>query len=157
MDAKPGSPITVDEARDRDAVGEEYTAVVPRSGHPYPTLVTIVWKNDYCSTIFLDEYGRQAAKYVFKKMGDQLFLSRILMHTYPNKKRGLVVSDAVRMEDVKMRPDGYSKRVVTDDEKQERITDEYSDVPTDANWEPIPKFGEWDSIARFERSGRANA
>jgi hypothetical protein len=30
---------------------------------------------------------------------------------------------------------------------------EYTDVPVEANWEPIPRFGDYRSIARYERDG----
>jgi hypothetical protein len=151
--ASPGTPISEEEARERDATGEEYTAIVPRPGHPYPVLVTVVWKNSFCSTSFLDDFGRRCAKYSFTKVEGRLFLSEIHLHEYPDDTPGLKLSAATRIEHMVFRTDGHVRRVTTDHGKHEKITNDYSDVSMDANWEPIPEFGDWDSIARFERGG----
>jgi hypothetical protein len=79
---------------------------------------------------------------VFTRLGDRLFLGRVLPHTYPDETRGSTPSDAVRVEDVRIRPDGYVKAVVTDHGKRERTSTEYADVPVDADWEPVPGFGD---------------
>ncbi|MFC4564674.1 hypothetical protein ACFO4E_22680 [Nocardiopsis mangrovi] len=149
--ARPGSPITEDEARESDAAGEEYTAIVPLPDRTYPALVTVVGKKSYWSTTFLDAYGRETAKYIFDEREGRLFLHRVFLRTYADDTPGLLLSDAARVEEVRIRPDGYMKRILIDKPKNEKITEEYSDVPVDSNWEPRPEFGAWSSITRFER------
>ena len=73
------------------------------------------------------------------------------MWTYPNDQPGLDRSESSSYETVRYRDDGYVKRVVKNKLDQFQETVEYTDVPVDANWEPIPTFGDYGSIARHER------
>ncbi|SDU33175.1 hypothetical protein [Jiangella alkaliphila] len=146
-------PLTEEEARVRDGAGEEYTAVLPpRTGTTFPVLVTPVWKTGVVAVTFLDDVGRKATEYTFmKKAEDRLFLTRVHLWTYPNDQPGLRLSDSASHETVHLREDGYVKRVVKNKVENVQETVEYDDVPVDANWEPIPSFGDYGSIARYER------
>ena len=73
------------------------------------------------------------------------------MWTYPNDDPGLRLSDSSSHETVYYRDDGNVKRVVKKKTEQFQETVEYSDVPVDANWEPIPSCGDYTSVARYER------
>jgi hypothetical protein len=73
------------------------------------------------------------------------------MWTYPNDEPGLRLSDSSSHETAYYREDGYVKRVIKNKVEHFQETVEYTDVPVDTNWEPIPTFGDYRSIARFER------
>lgn len=152
-DGGPGVPLTEDEARAKDAAGAEYTAVMPpRAGSRSPVLVTPVWSSGVVAVTFLDDPGRKATEYTFmKKTDESLFLTRAHIWTYPNDEPGLRLSDSSSSETVQYREDGYVKRVVKNKAERSQETVEYTDVPVVHNWEPIPAFGDYRSIARFER------
>lgn len=152
-DGTPGEPLTEAEARVKDGAGEEYTAIMPpRAGTKSPTLVTPVWKTGVVVVTFLDDPGRKATEYTFmKKTDESLFLARANMWTYPNGEPGLRLSDSSSHETLNYREDGYVKRVVKNKVEHFQETVEYTDVPVDTNWEPVPRFGDYRSIARFER------
>jgi hypothetical protein len=151
----PGLSLTEDEARVKDGAGEEYTAIMPsRAGMESPVLVTLVWKTGVVVVTFLDDFGRKATDYTFMKTDEILFLTRAHMWTYPNDEPGLRLSDSSSHETVYYRDDGYVKRVVKNKMEHFHETVEYTDVPVDTNWEPIPSFGDYRSIARYERDRR---
>jgi len=152
-DGEPGVPLTEEEARVKHDAGEEYTAVMPpRTGTKSPILVTPVWKSGVVAVTFLDDPGRKATEYTFmKKTDESLFLARVNMWTYPNDEPGLRLSDSSSIETVYYREDGYVKRVIKNKVEHFQETVEYTDVPIDTNWEPIPAFGDFRSIARYER------
>jgi hypothetical protein len=153
---RPGNPLSEEEARARDAAGEEYTAVLPpRPGTNFPVLVTPVWKTGVVVVTFIDDFGRQYMEYTFQKRdGDRLFLTRVHLWTYPSDEPRLRLSDASAHEDIVYREDGYSQRVITNKVEGYKETVEYTDVPVDDNWEPMPVFGEYSAIGRFERGAR---
>lgn len=152
-DGAPGELLTMDEARSRDDAGEEYTALLSTTGSSsFPTLVTLAWKTGVVVVTFLDLFGRKTAEYTFrKKTTESLFLRRVHLWTYPNDQPGLRLADSTSHETVYYQEDGSVKRVVKNKIKQTQETIEYTNVPVDANWEPIPQFGDYHSIARYER------
>ena len=150
---RPGVPLSEAEAQARDAAGDEYTAVLPQPGSSHPVLVSVVWKNDYVGVAFIDEYGRKYMQYSFyKKNETSLFLTNVFIWTYPNNDPKLLFGDAVKQEEIQYREDGYVRRIVIDKAQAVKDIREYSDVPVDDNWEPIPTFGDYRSIGRKERS-----
>ncbi|MGW5052725.1 hypothetical protein [Actinokineospora sp. NPDC004072] len=152
-DSAPGEPLTEDEARVRDAAGDEYTAIMPpRTGAKSPTLVTVVRKTGVFVVTFLDAPGRKSTEYTFmRKTGESLFLARVHLWKYPDEQAGLRLSDASSHETVTYREDGYVKRLIRNKVDRVQETVEYTDVPVDANWEPVPAFGDYRSIARYDR------
>jgi hypothetical protein len=151
--SRPGNPLSEDEARTKDAAGEEYTAVLPpRPTTISPVLVTPVRKAGVVVVTFIDDFGRRSVEYVFSHKDEaRLFLSSVHLWTYPSDEPGLRLSDAVVHEDIRYREDGYVQHTITDKAAGHRETREYSDVPVHTNWEPVPTFGHYRSIARFER------
>ncbi|GAA4929203.1 hypothetical protein GCM10023224_05850 [Streptomonospora halophila] len=149
-----GTPLTESEASSRDAEGDEYTAVL--STHPglsHPILVTICWKNAYASTQFLDDHGRPHVQYEFAKVSDkQLFLKRVFIWEYPDDNPRLTVKDSKVYEEFDYREDGYLKHTKFNEYENVKDIAEYKETSVEANWEPVPEFGEYGSIARWERS-----
>src|SRR5918998_5568452 len=129
----------------------------PAAGNGYPVLVPPVWKNDFVAVTFLDEAGRQYMEYSFTKKDEKrLFLGRVFIWTYPSDDPKLSLGDSVKREDIRYREDGYVKRIVIDETEAVKDTTEYPDVPVDDNWEPVPEFGDYRSLARKERRRSAN-
>ncbi|ONI88844.1 hypothetical protein ALI22I_17925 [Saccharothrix sp. ALI-22-I] len=150
---RPGTELSEEEARARDAAGEEYTAVLPpRPGTRSPVLVTPVWQTGVVLVSFLDDPGRKIVEYVFTKKDDsRMFLSGVHLWEYPDDQPGRRLSEASRREDIRYHEDGYVHRTIIDKNEGYRETVEYTDVPVATNWEPVPAFGDYASIGRFER------
>lgn len=150
---EPGTPLSEEEARAKDAAGEEYSAILPpRPGTRSAVLVTPVWRTGVVVVTFIDDFGRRVVEYVFTGKDDhRLFLSGVRVWTYPNDQPGLLLSDAVVRENIRYREDGHVRRVITDKAERHRETVEYTGVPVDTHWESVPAFGAYGSIGRFER------
>ncbi|MFI6300115.1 hypothetical protein ACIBEJ_51580 [Nonomuraea sp. NPDC050790] len=151
--SEPGTPLTEEQARARDAKGEEYTAILPpRPGTRSPILVTLIWRTGVVLATFLDGAGRRGTQYTFMRHdAERLFLSRVYVWIYPDARPGLLLADAVVREEIRFHPDGRARRVVTDKDARTRETVEYTGVAVADHWEPVPTFGSYASIARFER------
>lgn len=150
---RPGAPMTVEQARRNYHSGEEFTAaLVPRGVGRYPVLVTCAWKNSYASTTFLDGLGRNGTKYIFQKAKEGfLFLSEIYVWNYTSEKPHLGVSQASQYEHIKIGQGGHVVSMIVDRDENTKETSEYFDVPVSGSWEPVPDFGDWGSISRYER------
>jgi hypothetical protein len=48
--------------------------------------------------------------------------------------------------------DGVAHEVIVDSVANTEETISRSDVPLDINWEPVPEFGGWASVSRWDRS-----
>lgn len=151
----PGEPLTADAALARHRVGEEYTAVLPPgSENAAPVLVTVVRRTGVVVVTFLDGPGRKATEYTFmQRSGECLFLTRVHIWDYPDEQPGRRLSEACRHETLLYREAGAVKRTLKDKTSGHQETTKYVDVPVAANWEPMPEFGDYRSIARYERDG----
>jgi hypothetical protein len=154
-----GVPLTEEEARARNAAGEQFIAALRPKGSRQPVLVTVAGETDVIAVTFRDQHGRQNLKYWFGKVDndERLFLRTVMFWEYPNDDPQLHQSAATNVEEVLFRPDGYVKRVVRDSVEQVKETTEYNSVPVADNWEPVPDFGDYWSIARRERGARLTA
>jgi hypothetical protein len=149
-----GIALTEADARTRDTAGEAFMAVVPVSG-PHPALVDVAWENQCIAVTFLDPHGRKSLKYFFYKVnrsgGSAMFLRTAYLWEYPSDDPRLRESESTKRETYSYREDGHARRVVVDEIEQYKDTAEWSEVPIDKNWEPVPSFGDYWSIARRER------
>lgn len=150
-----GIPLTEAEARARDAAGEAFMAVVPAPTDPYPVLVDVVRQNRHIAVTFLDRHGRPSLKYHFDEVdrssAPTMFLRGVYLWGYPSDDPRLRLSQSSRLETYTYREDGYARRVVVDEIEHYKDTTEWSEVPVGTNWEPVPSFGDYRSIARRER------
>lgn len=146
----PSDELTEAAARERDARGEHYCVVLGDPATP-SAIVDITWENGFVSVSFVDDEGRTHTSYIFRKMDDtRLFMTEVTTWHYPEGTRYEFEADVI--ESAEFRPDGYASRTV-DDSSSDRITkSEYTDIPVDSNWEPIPAFGDWASVARYDRA-----
>ncbi|MDQ3578992.1 MAG: hypothetical protein M3443_15655, partial [Actinomycetota bacterium] len=145
---KPLTPINENEARRRHETGELYTAVGNGSGQER-ILVQVRLENGYVGIKFLDDRGRDELIYNFRVTDEKLFLRKIIAYTYDelgaNERVPLIV------ESITYKPDGTCRNKV-DDLRVDHVTEtDYDMVDVDVHWEPIPSFGDYDSIVRRER------
>lgn len=145
----PTDVLTEAEARDRDARGEQYCVVLGDPGAPQ-AILDIAWVNSALRVSFVDEEGRSHTEYLFRKMENgKLFMHDATTWTYPEGSRRK--SQASHIEEAQFRPDGYASRTIDDSSAGQIEKTEYTDVPVENNWEPMPEFGHWESVARYDR------
>ncbi len=148
-------PLPPEKAVERDVSGELYTVVIPdpTGGDVPEAVIEVEWENDHAGVWFFDEFGRQSLNYAFRRTEDnRLFLHNMMEYEYPDE-HAETLTGATRTDEIRFEPDGMTKEIISDDIKQERETIERSDVDVSSHWEPVPKFGEWDSLARWNRDG----
>ena len=145
----PAGERSEEEARRLDAAGELYSVVLGDPSSP-DAEVQVYWKNSVLTVSFMDKSARRHVKYVFRKMDEKrLFLTDVTTWTYPEGAR--FIFEATRIEHILFQPDGYSHKRVDDKSSDNIEISEYRDVPVDANWEPVPEFGDWESVTRYQR------
>ncbi|MFB9927095.1 hypothetical protein ACFORO_18655 [Amycolatopsis halotolerans] len=100
---------------------------------------------------FFDGHGSTRLSYGFWRMEpDTLFLRHVVRWEYPDDGKFHAMNEAVFIEDVFWeKPDGVVRRVFR--QGNSVSSEDYRDVPIDANWEPYPVFGDFASIAREDR------
>jgi hypothetical protein len=146
---KPIEPLDEAEAARRDAEGEEYAVVVGDGAAP-EAVIEVVWKNEYVGVWFFDEQRRRDLNYAFRRIEpDRLFLHEIVTWTYPPEAE--TFSDATIIDTLVYQHDGVVRHDHTDTEAKEVESTHYKDVSLDTNWEPVPRFGDWASVARRNR------
>lgn len=151
---EPIDPCSVEEARARDRSGDLYTVVLAdAAGGSVPeAVVEIAWANDHAGVWFFDEFGRQSLNYAFRRIDDRLFLHNMIEYGYPDE-HAETLSGSTRTDEIRFSPDGLTKEIISDDVAREREIIERSDVDVSSHWEPVPAFGQWDSLARWDREG----
>jgi hypothetical protein len=140
-------PLDEETARKRHRSGEVYTALLGDPERP-SAFVTLHLKLDAVAVGFLDDGLRDYLDYTFAAQEGsdrhELFLEEAVHRTYDKD------DELVYAETFFFRPDAP---VVV--KKTDRVADvtEMSKVEADlsANWEPVPEFGHYESIARKER------
>lgn len=146
----PVDVISEATARERNAKGKHYCVVLGDAASPQAVL-DIAWENSYLGVSFIDEEGRTHTKYTFRKMeSGKLFLTDVTAWNYPEGAQFEFEADVI--ESAEFRPDGYASRTLDDSSSDQVKKTEYTDVPVETNWEPIPEFGHWESVARYDRS-----
>jgi hypothetical protein len=147
---RPIDPLSVDEARECDRTGELYTVVL---GDPTaPDRVLEVVRPDHVGVWFFDPQQRQSLSYDFRRVDDTtMFLRTMTRWGYPDREvRGLGRSSLI--EKIQYETGGIVHHTVRDKLADEVRRTSYREVKLDLNTEPVPAFGEWSSIARYDRS-----
>lgn len=146
---KPTDVMTAEQARSRHARGESYCVVIGDPSAPQ-AIIDVVPENSYIEVSFVDSAGRTHTAYGFSKVdSSKLFMTEVTVWSYPEGARSK--SQASVVESLEYKPDGYLCRRVNDKSLDHIQKTEYTDVPVDVNWEPVPEFGQWESIARENR------
>jgi hypothetical protein len=153
-----GGQITVDEARRRYESGGDddwfgvaaYAEGVPDGGVPEFSL-EIRPRGEFIRVTFFDRECRIAVKYAFTEEDGRLFLREITKWTYPDDGQYYRRDGSLVMENNRYEPDGTLHWTRTDSVADVTERARYQDVDLSRHWEPIPPFGEWEQVARFDR------
>jgi hypothetical protein len=102
---------------------------------------------------FYDEHGRRALSYTFapREGRDELFLENITTWEWDDPSKS-EMDEASVIDSYDYREDGYLRHTTDRADSDNYQVEEFSDVPLDINWEPVPRFGDWASLARYRRS-----
>lgn len=150
--ARPTTPLTEDEAHGCDDREEDYAALVWEPGAPQPIVVAVAWASERVDVQFADDPGRLRVGYRFRRVEPRtLFLSDVHCYFYPSEDPGLSCGECNRVEANRFDPDGLLTHEVADADTGETVTTKYQDIDVGKNWEPVPAFGDWLSITRYER------
>lgn len=147
---KPIGVMSVGEAKRRHEVNEPYSVILGDPAHP-DAFIETNWALNYLGVWFFDDKCRRVLKYGFRRVSDsQLFMTEVGTWEYPPEARGRL-NEASIIETVYYNQDG-----IVEHEKKDKVAGEIStknirNVPVDLNWEKMPKFGHWDSVARYDR------
>ena len=138
-------PLDADTAHERHASGALYTAVLGDPDHP-DAYLEVRLEAGFVGVHFLDDRLRNSMSYLFAREpgseGD-LFLEQVTRREYDDGE--LVLGEAYFFE-----RDGSARVEKKDYRRDEVETYEVRSDPS-ANWEPVPEFGRYESIARVER------
>lgn len=134
-----------EEARRRHESGELYTAVLG-DGEARHAYVEVRLEKGFAAVHFLDDEGRNFVTYVFGKQAgdDDMFLERASWRRY-GEDGALTRGETYffkRDGTIQLEEKDYERREATRGEKQDDVS---------GNWEPVPEFGSYESIARLER------
>jgi hypothetical protein len=154
-----GGVIAEAEARRRYAEGGEddwfgvaaYADGVPDDGVPEYTL-EVLPKGTFISTSFYDQLYRMRHKFMSGvREGGMLFLEDITDWTYPDDGKYVPRDECLVMTNYRYEVDGTMHWYRSD--KVANLIEEadYRDMDISTHWEPVPAFGDWASIARFDR------
>jgi hypothetical protein len=141
----PHGPLDRAEALERHEAGEPYVAILNDGERPF-AFVTLHLKAGAVAVGFLDEQLREELDYTFAvpEGSDRLFLQRSVMRVFGDDEQ------VAYTETYFFRPEEPTEVHKTDAASQVRHTFKVeADLAT--NWEPIPEFGRYESIARRER------
>lgn len=136
-------PLTEAQARGRHENGELYTALLGDAKHPQAIIET---RDHYFGIEFFDEQLRAHTTYQFKRQPDgRLFMVMAVFRQFAPDMKGAAFGQSLHFE-----TDG---RVLSIEEdfrtRTEQRVEKHMDVSL--NWEPYPVFGDYASIARYER------
>ena len=153
---RPIDPLTEDEARRQDAAGELYTVVLGDPAGP-EKIIEVVWENKHLGVIFFDRLQRQSIRYSFTRVDDDTMFLRSITNWKYDDDTAKTINESSRIEHIEYHQDGIVEHEVRDEQAGEIRTKKIRDVKLDINWEPIPTFGDWEYIARYDRQPPAEA
>jgi hypothetical protein len=148
MYSQPIDPLTEEQARKREQEGELFTAVL---GDPTDPMVLVEVQHGHVRVNFLDRFRRKSNSFDFRPQGDgTLFLHHITNWAYPDDEfRTLSGSSVIKSVEYEL-PDIAHLEIR--DKPADLITNQsYREVDLSTHWEPVPAFGDWLSIARYDR------
>ncbi len=150
----PVTPLDERDAEKRGEAGEPFGVVVGDVAKP-AAFIEVNWGLGTVLVWFFDERRLRYLKYEFKRVGaGKLFMSAVNLWEYPPGEAG-EFEEPVKAHFVSYRPDGIVRQVERDYGSREDTITDVSDVELDINWEEVPAFGDWASLARLDRGSPA--
>jgi hypothetical protein len=150
--AQPVKPMTAKTAQRRyeQRTGPWFSVVVGDPAQP-DSVIEINWADRYVGTKFPDKHGSIHTVYGFRLMpDDRLFLKWVTHWEYPDRDSFHDLDEATVVDQFVFETDGRVKRR-TDRGAGRVEVEERHGVEVDTSWEPVPKFGKFDSITRYDR------
>ncbi|WP_341210491.1 hypothetical protein [uncultured Microbacterium sp.] len=129
-----------------------YADGVPDGAAPEYTM-EVTPQGGFISVSFYDQLCRVRFEFLFGKTdAGVMFLEEIYDFRYPDETTYYTRSGCVTNTNYRYRPDGSMHWRLTD--KVANVTEQadYRDIDVSTHWEPVPEFGEWASITRFDRT-----
>lgn len=150
---KPIEPITEAEARHRFSTDGPhwFTAVIGEAPEP-DCAIELAAHATVVKSFFY--YPDRSIRYIyeFDKHDDQrLFLSTVIRYEYPDKPGWHGQNEATLVEEIAYTPEGVCRITLDDTSKPTIEITDYRDVDVTPNWEAVPAFGDWASLARRDR------
>ena len=133
-----------------------YADGVPDGAAPEYTM-EVTPQGGFISLSFYDQLCRVRFEFLFGKTdAGVMFLEEIYDFRYPDETTYYTRSGCVTNTNYRYRPDGSMHWRLTD--KVANVTEQadYRDIDVSTHWEPVPEFGEWASITRFDRTTPAS-
>jgi hypothetical protein len=144
-------PLPVATVRQRDARGEQYAVLLGIPQRPR-VLIEVSWQHHYAAVWFFDGLLRRAAKHEFRRLtGDRLFLVESTEWQYTAPEQAEFDATA-HVRSRRLSPDGtglQSDRYPPG--SQLALQETGLKEPVDRLWEPVPRLGDWASLARRNR------
>jgi hypothetical protein len=141
--------FTLEQARARHEAREKYVALIHEDGVPV-VAVEVVQRPPVVGVFFLDGEGRDTAEYVFvaHPEGGDLWLEQTFVREIVDRRT------VVAQEWVVTRPDGrFRREVFSRKDSTHRATEgRFDPAQFPELREPMPVFGEYTSISRWERA-----
>lgn len=156
----PIDPISADEARLRFDGGvteslQWFSVVARRDGvhddGPVEFVLEVLPHADYVKVKFFEVSHSLGLSFGFTKVEGRLFLDEIVQYTYDDGASYHLESEASVIDASSFVTDGLVHRTVDDTSKPTVLEEDYRGVDVSAHWEPIPEFGQWESLGRFRR------
>lgn len=140
-------PITAEQARRRDAVGEPYSVVLTAPGQDIPeALLHVAWNRHYLGLWWLDEYGRRKEEIDLRSLEDgKLFLRHLAQWRYDSPDVP-EFADTAWHQAVDLYPDGKGRRVVQPNGRLGGSTHTVPTIPMNQRWLPRTDFGHWAAL-----------
>lgn len=136
-------PLTEAQARERHEAGKLYTVLL---GGPERPRAIVETRDHYFGIEFLDDHLRAHTTYQFKRQPDgRLFMVMAVFRRFADDVKGAVFGQSLHFK-----TDGHVLSIEEDfRSRTETRTEKRMDVSL--NWEPYPAFGNYASIARYDR------
>ena len=129
-----------------------YADGVPDGAAPEYTM-EVTPQGGFISVSFYDQLCRVRFEFLFGKTdAGVMFLEEVYVFRYPDESTYYIRSGCVTNTNYRYRPDG-SMHWYRDNAVKGVIEEaDYRDIDVSTHWEPVPEFGEWASITRFDRT-----
>lgn len=140
-------PFSEQVARRRHAARKMYTALITQHDDSKLAL-ELCFAFSYCNIYFLDALGRCDLCYVFEPTPDgRLFLCETSTGEYPPGDSRWAVRGISR----NFKQDGRMKTLLSEN-KSIILLGENEPVDVSTHFEPLPEFGQWESLIRKDRT-----
>lgn len=147
---EPIEPFAASEAQRRHETGKLYTAIGTESDR-VKVLVEVRLETGYVGVKFLDDLARNELIYSFSVVDGRLFLSEIISYDYGDSQERGDDADPVAVENFAYTPEGTCRHKVDNSLVETISAEDYHSVDVASHWEPVPPFGDYDSVTKWDR------